>query len=145
MKRDKLLNSKGYWLTQIQNELFGVIENYIKKKNINKSKLAEELKVTKGYVTQVMNGDFDHKLSKLVELSLACDTVPLLYFVDKSEYIKADSQDKTYEIMPMARPRNIVYQGQQFNIPLLSINTDNKEINITQKANSSALSFSEIA
>lgn len=113
MKRDKLLNNKGYWLTQIQNELFGVIENYMNKKNLNRTKLAKELNVTKGYITQIMNGDFDHKISKLVELSLACNTVPLVYFVNKDEYIKADSQDKFYDIIPIPRPKYITYQSKE--------------------------------
>ena len=42
----------------------------------NRTQLAEHLGVTKGYVTQLLNGDYDHKLSKLVELSLKCGYVP---------------------------------------------------------------------
>ncbi len=42
----------------------------MQKENLTRTKLAEKLHVTKGYVTQVLNGNFDHKLSKLIELAL---------------------------------------------------------------------------
>ena len=42
----------------------------MKEKKLNRTKLAQKLQVSKGYVTQLFNGDFDHKLSKLVELTL---------------------------------------------------------------------------
>jgi hypothetical protein len=42
-----------------------------------------------------MNGNFDHKMSKLVELSLACGKVPQIIFVDLEEYIKNDLASKS--------------------------------------------------
>jgi transcriptional regulator with XRE-family HTH domain len=90
MTREELLSSPEYWKAQIQNSLFQVIEDYIKEKNINKTQLATELGVTKGYVTQILNGDFDHKVSKLVELSLKCQKAPVIHFCDLKEYIVND-------------------------------------------------------
>ena len=107
MKREALLRSVEYWVSDIQNELFGVIENYMNKKKINRSELAIELKVNKSYVTQILNGDFDHKVSKLVELSLSCGKVPILSFVDTDEYIKNDTENKYYQLMPMAIPHSV--------------------------------------
>ena len=37
----------------------------------NKSQLAEYLGVSKGYVSQLLNGDYDHCMSKFFELALA--------------------------------------------------------------------------
>ena len=37
----------------------------------NKSQLAEYLGVSKGYVSQLLNGDYDHRMSKFFELALA--------------------------------------------------------------------------
>lgn len=56
----------------------------------NRTQLAEHLGVSKGYVSQLLNGDYDHKLSKLVELSLAFGYVPKVDFVPIDEYIKND-------------------------------------------------------
>ena len=80
MKRDKLLKSKGYNLTKIQNELFRQLNEYIKIKGITRTQFAKELGVSKGYVSQILNGDFDFKLSKLVELSLAIGKIPEIKF-----------------------------------------------------------------
>lgn len=57
---------------------------------MKKSQLAEHLGCTKGYVTQLLNGDFDHKLSKFVELSLAINKIPEITFSDVDEYIVSD-------------------------------------------------------
>lgn len=107
MEREELLESKSYWITSIQLELFTAIETYMKKNKLNKTQLAEKLKFSKGYISQVLNGDFDHKLSKMVELSLSCDTIPLIFFVDKETFVKNDSEDKTYKLIPVTRLKNI--------------------------------------
>ena len=80
MKRDKLLKSKGYNFTKIQNELFRQLDEYIKIKGITRTQFAKELGVSKGYVSQILNGNFDFKLSKLVELSLAIGKIPEIKF-----------------------------------------------------------------
>ncbi len=80
MTREELLTSKEYWITKIQLDLFDAIKKYLKKHNLNKTKLSEELGFSKSYITQVLNGDFDHKISKFVELALACNKAPILHF-----------------------------------------------------------------
>lgn len=80
MKRDDLLNSKEYWLSKIQIDLFNEVNRFMEEKGLNRTQLAERLGVSKGYVSQIMNGDSDHRLSKLVELSLAIGLVPRLSF-----------------------------------------------------------------
>ena len=126
MKRNKLLRSKEYWTVQIQNELYGIMENYMTKANLNRTQLADELKVTKGYITQVLKGDFDHKVSKLVDLSISCNTVPILHFVDLDEFIKNDEQDKVYELMPVPRHRFVFYNDNSYE---LSIKKEEKSVN----------------
>ena len=49
--------------------------------HLSRSDLARELGVTKGYISQVLNGDFDHRLSKLVKLSLAVGMVPQISYI----------------------------------------------------------------
>ena len=76
MTREELLRCPEYWTTLIQNELYRQIQSYMEKHNMNKSQLAEHLGCSRGYVTQLLNGDFEHKVSKLVELSLAIGMAP---------------------------------------------------------------------
>jgi transcriptional regulator with XRE-family HTH domain len=90
MTLEELLSSKGYWLAELQIQLFNELKNYMETHNLNRTQLAEHLGVTKGYVTQVLNGDFDHRLSKLIELSLAIGKVPVLQFKNLDQVIRED-------------------------------------------------------
>ena len=87
---NKLIKSKTYHLTKLQNKLYGEVAEYLKKNNLSKKDFAKELDVTKGYVSQVLNGGFDHKLSKMFELSLAINKIPHIKFIDIEEYRKLE-------------------------------------------------------
>lgn len=82
MDREELLRSPEYWMVKIQSELFNQIQEYMDSKGLNQTELATELHVSKGYVSQILNGDFDHRISKLVELSLAVGKVPQINWKD---------------------------------------------------------------
>ena len=58
-----------------------MIERYMKNNNLSRTELAHKLGVSKGYISQVLNGDFDHRLSKLVELSMAVGMVPQISYI----------------------------------------------------------------
>ena len=94
MDRKQLLNSKEYWLSKIQIDLFNQLFNYLENNNMNRSELAKKLGVTKGYISQVLNGDSDHRISKMVELSLAIGVIPDIRFKNLKEYLKTDEQCK---------------------------------------------------
>ena len=85
MKREELLHSPEYWTTKIQMELYRQMESFMKEKHLNKC--------SKGYVSQLLSGDYDHKLSKFVALSLAINKIPKIIFTDSEEYIKVDQQN----------------------------------------------------
>jgi len=91
MKREELLKNKGYWISKIQIDLYNQLENYMSENNLNRTKLAKELGVSKGYITQVLSGDFNHRISKLVELSLAINKIPEINFKDLNQLIKEES------------------------------------------------------
>lgn len=86
MKRAELVNSREYWITKFQIELFNELYSFMKSKGWNKTRLAKELGVTKGYISQILNGNFDHKISKLVDLSLAMRKAPQLKFEPIEQY-----------------------------------------------------------
>ena len=93
--RAELLHSPAYWLATYQCDLYSQIDQFMKDKNMNKTQLAEYLGCTKGYVSQLLNGDFDHKLSKFIELSLAIGKIPEISFRDIDEFERAEK--KTYK------------------------------------------------
>jgi transcriptional regulator with XRE-family HTH domain len=95
MTREELISSREYWITKIQLDLFNQLEAYMKANNINRTQLADRLGVTKGYISQVLNGDFDHKISKLVDLALAIGKVPQIEYSDLQEFIDNDSHIST--------------------------------------------------
>lgn len=88
MKREKLIRSKGYNVTKIQNELYRQLTSYLEENKMTQSAFAKQLGVSKGYVSQILNGNFDYKLSKLVELSLAIGKVPEINFESFSKAIE---------------------------------------------------------
>ena len=61
--------------------LYECAGKFMKKNGMNKKQLAEHLGVSAGYVTQVLNGDYDHRLSKFVELSMDFGYIPKIQFV----------------------------------------------------------------
>ncbi len=97
MTREEFINTKEFWLAEIQNNLYKEVEDFIKDtKGMNQTKFAELLGVSKGYVSQVLNGDFDHKLSKFIELSLKIGKAPIVRLDDLQEYIERDSLQSYY-------------------------------------------------
>jgi len=93
MDRKDLLKHESYWLAKIQLDLYGQIEQYLKNNNLSKTAFAKKLGVSKGYVSQVLNGDFDHKLSRLVKLAMATGKVPKVTFENLDEIIENDANE----------------------------------------------------
>ncbi|WP_195280478.1 helix-turn-helix domain-containing protein [Parabacteroides johnsonii] len=91
MKRDELVKNPVYWTTALQMELYRQIDVFMQKRGMNKTQLAEYLGCSKGYVTQLLSGDYDHKISKFVELSLAIGKIPEFTFIDVDEYIECEN------------------------------------------------------
>ena len=87
LKHEEIVKTPEYWLETLQNEIYRLVENYIKAKNISQSDFAKELGVTRGYVSQILNGEFNYTLKKLIELSLAVGKAPEINFTSIQSYI----------------------------------------------------------
>jgi transcriptional regulator with XRE-family HTH domain len=74
----ELRKQPEFILTQLQNELHRELMAYMEKHGLNKKQMAERLGVSPAYVSQVLNGQFNFTVMKLVELSLAIDKVPVI-------------------------------------------------------------------
>jgi transcriptional regulator with XRE-family HTH domain len=99
--KEELLSSRGYWIANIQLDLFKQVDEYMKVNNLNRTQLAEKLGFTKGYISQVLNGEFNHRIATLVDLSLAIGKVPKIEFEDLSKLIQNENEGfvkKTWQI-----------------------------------------------
>jgi len=113
MNREELITSKEFVFTKMQLDLLNLIEGYMQKNGLNRTQLAEKLGVGKSYVSQLLNVSFDHKISKIVDIALDCNAIPLLFFIDLKEYVRRDAEDKIYGAIPMMRPRKITFSVAQ--------------------------------
>ena len=94
MTREKVLKSPAYWFEYEQNELYRQVIEYMERENINQTELAGRLNVSKGYVSQILNGNFNYSLKKLIELCLSIGLVPQIKFMKIDDVIKKDAQIK---------------------------------------------------
>ena len=91
MEMSEVISKPGFWVEDMKMRLFAELHNFMEVNNLNKSELAVKLGFTKSYITQVLNGNFNHSLNKLAELALAIGMVPRLEFeslADTLEYEK---------------------------------------------------------
>lgn len=94
MTREELLRSPEYWFENAQNELYRQVVEYKEKKGINQTELAEELGVTKGYVSQILKGEFNYTLKKLIEISLAVGKIPQIEYKTVADVMAADKRTR---------------------------------------------------
>lgn len=90
MIRSDLLKNPAFWVTKIQMELYGCAEKFMQKTRRNRTQMAEYLGVSKGYVTQLLSGDYNYSLEKLVELSVKLGYVPQIEFKPIEQVIQED-------------------------------------------------------
>jgi transcriptional regulator with XRE-family HTH domain len=90
--REELLGSKEYHIEKLQIQLFDQIERYLVANKLTRAKFADQIGVTKGYVSQILNGDYDFRLSKLVELALAIGLIPKLEFQPIDSFLLEDKE-----------------------------------------------------
>lgn len=101
MERKELLKSPEYWTAKAQIELYNQAKLYMEKSGKNRSQLAQYLGVSKGYVSQLLNGDYDHRLSKFFELALAFGVVPQIDFVPVEDCVREDSYISQFKNITM--------------------------------------------
>jgi len=103
MKSHKdLIKTKEYWLTNFQEDLYAEIEAYMQENNLNRTQLAAQLDVTEDYINQLLNGNFDQQISKLIELVLAIGKVPKLEIMDIEDYLKKNDTPQLDEVEDLA-------------------------------------------
>ena len=88
MKKLKdLVKTHEYWVETIQNELYNELTTYMNKTGKSQNDIAKELGVSKSYVSQILNGNFNFTIKKLIDLSLYMGLLP-----NFSSYLIHDSK-----------------------------------------------------
>lgn len=90
-----LIKSPTYHFTKLQNKLYGELIRYIEgTEGMSKTKFAEKLGVTKGYISQLLNEGADHKLSNFFKLSIAAGKIPRIDFLSPDEFLKEEMHQR---------------------------------------------------
>ena len=101
MEREELLKSEGYWTAKLQIDLYRELETFMERNKMNCTQLAKHLGCSKSYVSQLLNGNFDHKVSKLVKLAIAIGKAPVIEFKDIESFA---AESTTPAIRPCQSP-----------------------------------------
>lgn len=96
--KKELHQSPDYLLDVHQNNIYRLIEAYRVKQGFNRTQLAQKLGVSKGYVSQLLNGGFNHSLLNLIELALKVGKVPVLSFEDLDSVIELKEKGKVIQL-----------------------------------------------
>ena len=94
LSRKEILTSPEYWFEEAQNELYRQVITFMEKEKLNQKQLAEKLGVSKGYISQILKGEFNYTLKKLIELSMAVGKVPVIEYKDMNELLHEDNQSR---------------------------------------------------
>ncbi len=98
LTREMLLQSSEFWVENIRTELFNMVQDYLEDNNMSRKELAEKLGVSKGYISQILNGDSDHRLSKIVSLATALGKAPYIYLKDLNEVLENEKDGRSVYI-----------------------------------------------
>lgn len=69
MKRQELLSSPEYQLTNIQLELYFKLVNYMETNNLTVKEAAKQLDTNKRVIKKTLNADFNYSLKTLITLA----------------------------------------------------------------------------
>ena len=72
----------------------------MKVNNLTQQDMAKKMGVSSAYISQVLNGNFNFTLKKLIELGLAIGKVPIIEFVDNAEFLGLKKEEPI--IIPVA-------------------------------------------
>ena len=76
MTHQELIQTPEYWISCIQYEFFYKITEYLEENKMSRTDLANQLGVSKSYITQILNGNAKMSLEKMIEISLAIGFYP---------------------------------------------------------------------
>ena len=78
--REEITKSPGYIIQGIQLSVYNMVEREKSMHNLTNLQLAKKLNISIAKVRQILNGDFDGKLSTVVEIALKLGYTPEIKF-----------------------------------------------------------------
>lgn len=131
LSRQELYHTKEYWIERIQNDIFRAMLRFKEEEGLNQTQLAQKLGVSKGYISQVLNGNFNFSISKLVELALAIGVAPKVElekidtFINREEWrLKAINESRNIGLnddSTLATHTGLVLEPEVDNDPLKTV------------------------
>ncbi|MDG1403876.1 helix-turn-helix transcriptional regulator [Polaribacter sp.] len=122
--RKRILNQSSYWVEGINGSLYDSIINYMEDHNLNRTKLATHLGISKGRVSQILNdGEINFSLEKIIDIALKVDKFPVFDFIKKSDYIKSENSEN------ISKNIFIDYNPLDFS-KIVSDSEDSKEVKV---------------
>lgn len=92
LSKQERLKYPNYLLSNYQLEIYRQLASYMEANKLKKKDMAKKLKVSSPYISQVLSGNFNFTLKKLIELGLSIDKVPFLEFVNVDEYWRREKE-----------------------------------------------------
>jgi transcriptional regulator with XRE-family HTH domain len=92
ISKQELLKRPNYLLTKYQNEIFRQVSAYMLSNNLSQKQVAEKLGVSNAYVSQILNGNFNFALKKLIEIGLMIGKVPTIEFLDFKNFQRSEKR-----------------------------------------------------
>lgn len=86
---ERIIKTEGYWIVKIQNDFYRAAKS-VRDKYGSQKKLAELTGKSESRISQILHGDFNARLSTLVEYSLALGYVPVLDFVKIDDFLNGE-------------------------------------------------------
>lgn len=91
--REHLLRNERFWIETIQNRIYNDLASYIKTEKISQKEIAKILGVSKGRISQILNGsNLNFRIDTLVKICLAINKVPNFKFEDIKSFIELDTK-----------------------------------------------------
>jgi len=134
--KKEIIKSAAYWLAHLQIELYQQLKSYMESNNLNQNDMAKKLKVSKGHISQILNGDSNFTLKKLITLSLAIKKVPVIKFVSLSKYLSVELDIQhffdniEYKSSKVILRLTVSNPSTEIENPLQEILTERKKVNV---------------
>lgn len=94
ISKHELLKSPNYLLTKYQNEIFRQLDGYMRNHNLSQKEVAQKLGVSNAYVSQILNGNFNFTLKKLIEIGLMIGKIPSIQFLTKEDFEQHEKKNE---------------------------------------------------
>lgn len=79
--KNEIIKSPDYWIAYLQIDLFNQLKKYMEINGLNQNDLTGKFNVSKSHISQILIGDSNFTLKKLISLSLKIGKVPVINFV----------------------------------------------------------------